>query len=154
MASVAVKCLLIALLAFVLRVTNDAFLMVRGSESTSFLVSPVVAVQVGCLVVFAAALFVPANRRLRVALTAMAFCAALLGSHRLVVDNLHNQIRDVYLAVPVQSLTIDPAHEGGLSLETSGIGFRIGQAGRGRTLWCFSPGLLGLDPAGLKRLTL
>jgi glycyl-tRNA synthetase alpha subunit len=79
----------------------------------------------------------------------IALCAALLGSHRLVIDNVHDEIRDVYLAAPVQSLALDPAHEGGLSIDASWLDFRIGQTGSGWTLWCFSPGDLGLDPAGL-----
>jgi hypothetical protein len=149
---IAGKCLLIALLAILLRDTNDLFWMVSGSDSTSFLVSPPAAVQVACLIVFAAALLIPASRRLRVGLAAIALCAALLGSHRLVVDNVHDEIRDVYLAAPVQSLALDPAHEGGLSVEASWLGFRIGQTGTGRTLWCFSPGGLGLDPAGVNNL--
>jgi hypothetical protein len=146
------KCLLIALLAILLRDTNDLFWMVSGSDSTSFLVSPQVAVQVACLIIFAAALLIPASRRWRIRLLALALGAALVGSHRLVIDNVHDEIRDVYLAAPVQSLALDPAHEGSLSVEASWLGFRIGQTGTGRTLWCFSPAGLGLDPAGVNNL--
>src|SRR5580658_3355820 len=146
-ARIAGKCLLITLLAILMRDTNDLFWMVSGSDSTSFLVSPQAAVQIACLIVFAAALLIPASRRSRIGLVAIALGAALLGSHRLVVDNVHDEIRDVYLAAPVQSLALDPAHEGGLSVEASWAGFRIGQTGTGRTLWCFSPGIAGLDPA-------
>jgi hypothetical protein len=149
---IAGKCVLIALFAILLRDTNDLFWMVSGSDSTSFLVAPPIAVQGACLIVFAAALLLPASRRLRAGFMALALCAALIGSHRLVVDNVHDELRDVYLAVPWQSLPLDPAHEGGLSIESSWFGFRIGQAGKNRTLWCFSPGGLGLDPAGLELL--
>jgi hypothetical protein len=150
--SIAGKCVLIALLAILVRDTNDLFWMVSGSDSTSFLVSPPATVQVACLIVFAAALLIPASRRLRIGLVAIALGAALLGSHRLVVDNVHDEIRDVYLAAPVQSLALDPAHEGGLSVEASWLGFRIGQTGTGRTLWCFSPDIVGLDASELKAL--
>lgn len=152
MLRIAGKCVLIVLFAILLRDTNDLFWMVSGSDSTSFLVAPPITVQVACLIIFAAALLPPASRRLRAAFLALGLCAALIGSHRLVVDNVHDEIRDVYLAVPWQSLPIDPSHEGGLSIESSWLGFRIGQAGKDRTLWCFSPSGLGLDPAGLELL--
>jgi hypothetical protein len=151
-ALVAVKCVLIAVFAGPLYETDDLFMMVQGSDSTSFLVTPTVTVQIVCLVIFAAALLLPASHRLRAGLLAVALLAALLGSHRLVIDNLHGEIRDVYLAVAWQSLALDPSHEGGLALNASSAGFSIGQAGTRRTLWCFSPGVLGLDASSVKNL--
>jgi hypothetical protein len=151
-AAIAVKGTAITLLVLILWTTNDLFLMVGGSDSTSFLIAPTVPVQIVCLAVFAAAVLVPASGPLRLVLVMTALGAALLGGHRLVIDNLHNEIRDVYLAVAVQSLALDPAHEGGLSMTPSGAGMRIGQAGTGRALWCFSPGPIGLDPASLSNL--
>lgn len=146
------KCLLVALLGFVFFETNDLFFMVGGSEFTSFLITPSAIVQAICLIMFAVALLIPATRPLRSALVAIALCVALLGSHRLVVDNLHNEIRDVYMGATVQMLPLDPAHEGGLAIKRSAVGLWIG-AGRDQTIWLFSPAGLGLDPAGLKKLT-
>jgi hypothetical protein len=85
-------------------------------------------------------------------LTVLALCVTLLGSHRLVVDNLHNEIRDVYLGIPVQALALDPGYEGGLAIDGAAGGLRIGEAGRNRTIWLLSPDGLGLDPAALRRL--
>src|SRR5579872_6255913 len=144
---------LIALFALLLHETEGPFLMVAGSDVTSHLVSPTITVQIVCLVIFSITLLVPAASFVRAGLLGVALGAALLGSHRLVIDNIHDEIRDVYLAIPLQSLTLDPTNEGGLSLAVSAIGLRIGQTGAGRTLWCFSPGRFGLDPAELANLS-
>ena len=127
--------------------------MVGGSEFTSFLIAPTALVQAICLTVFAGALLVPATRQLRAGLTALALGVALLGGHRLVVDNLHNEIRDVYFGMRVQTLPLDPAHEGGVKTTRSVGGLRIGEAGCHRTIWLFSPDGFGLDPEGLTALT-
>ncbi len=150
---VAAKCVLIALVGFVFLETNDPFLMVGGSESTSFVVAPTPVVQAACVIGFAGALLVPATGLLRAALALLALVVLLIGSHRLVVDNLHNEIRDVYLGIPVQTLSLDPLQEGGLTVARSPGGLRIGQSGRPRTIWLFSPDGLGLDPTALSRLT-
>jgi len=140
---VAGKCLLVAGLILVLRLTSDPFLMVMGSESTSVLISPAVTVQVVCVIVVAAALFVPARPVVRGILGAVALCAALLGGHRLVIDNLNHGVRDVWLAIPVQSMPLDPMDEAGLKVTWSRMGFRIQAAGSG--FWCLSPPLIGLN---------
>ncbi len=147
----AAKCLVIVLFAILLHATDDPLLMV-GTDPVSHLISPSITVQIVCFVVFSATLLVPAALLTRAGLLGVALGAALLGSHRLVVDDFRYEIRDVYLAISVQSLPLDPSNEEGLSLAVSAVGFRIGQKGTGRTLWCFSPGRLGLDPAELASL--
>ena len=112
---VAAKAVVVVLVALLLYVTSDPFTMVQGSEFTSFVIAPTLTVQIVFLAVFAVALAIPTRRALSVARWAVALCAVLVASHRLVIDNLHHQIRDVYVAVPMQSLDLDAAHEGGLA---------------------------------------
>ncbi len=147
--SLALKCALVAGFCAVLYFTSLPFLMVGGSDSTSFLIAPPLAVQVTCVAVLAAALFWPARRRLRTVLLLPALAAIVVGGHRLVVDNLHGEVRDIYLATTVQALALDPAIEGGVSMAFTAAGFRIGQAGAGPQLWVFSPPWIGLDPRAL-----
>jgi hypothetical protein len=139
MVLIAAKFLLIALLAILLWVTDDVFEMVQRQrldvtshqprgDSPNRLASRFSPLR----------FLVPAGRRWRVELLAIAVSAVSLGSHRLVIDNLHNRIRDVDLALPLQSRALDPAPEGGLSVEASGAGFRIRQAGSGRALVLFA----------------
>jgi hypothetical protein len=148
---VAAKVLIVGLLALVLFFTNDLFIMVQGSESTSFLITPTGTVQIASIAIVAIALLVPARRGLRIVGILVAIVAAMLGGHRLVFDNLNHQIRDVYLAVPMQSVSLDPAREGGLVVTASAAGFRIGPAGANDSLWCLSPLVIGLDRTALSR---
>jgi hypothetical protein len=149
---IAAKSFLVIGLALLLYLTNQLFLMVAGSDSTSFLISPARSIQLVCLILFAIMLLVPARPIERTLLAIAALCAALVASHRLVIDNLRHEIRDVYLGVPVQSLALDPADEGGLVLRPTPAGFRIGWIGNHPTLWCFSPAVIGLDQTELSRV--
>jgi hypothetical protein len=147
-----VKLLFLALLMGVFFWSNDPFLMVGGSESTSFLVMPSMPVQVGAFLVCAAALLIPARNGRRIALFAVAIVAALVGGHRLLVDNLHNRISDIYLAVPVQILPLDPANEARLSVQRVFGGITIGPAGSNKPLRIISPPVIGLDKNQLTAL--
>ena len=150
---VAGKCSLVAVLAVILYLTNDPFFMVGGSDSTSLMIGPPVSMQFASIVVVAAALMSPATPVHRARLAVLAICVAALGGHRLVIDDRNHQIRDVYLAIPVQTLAIDPAREGGFEIARTGFGFQIGQAGAIDRLWCVSPPVLGLDLSGLRGVT-
>ncbi len=147
----AAAALAIAAFALLLRLSDDAFLMVGGSESTSFLVAPPAAVQWTALAVFAIALLAPAHGAWRVLRVAFAFLALALGGHRLVVDHVREELRDVYLAVPVGHLKLDPAIEGGLRVIPSAAGVTVGQAGASQALWSFSPAWVGLDRRALRK---
>jgi hypothetical protein len=148
---VAAKALVVAFVALLLRLTSDPFTMVQGSDFTSFVISPALTVQIACLAVLAGALVIRTSPAFSVARWAVALCAVLIASHRLVIDNLNHQIRDVYVAAPIQSLDLDPAREGGLAALPTIGGFRIGPAGANAALWCFSPPLIGLDRTALGR---
>jgi len=148
---VAAKALVVALVALLLHLTSDPFTMVQGSDFTSFVIGPTLAVQIAYVAVLVVALVIRTGSAFSVARWAVAICAVLLASHRLVIDNLHHQIRDVYVAVPIQSLDLDPAHEGGLAILPTIGGFWIGPAGGDAALWCFSPPFIGLDRTTLSR---
>lgn len=148
---VAAKTVVVVLVALLLYLTSDPFTMVQGSDFTSFVIAPALTVQIVFLAVLAVALAIPTRPALSLARWAVALCAVLMASHRLVIDNLSHQIRDVYVAVPIQSLDLDPAREGGLATLPTIGGFRIGPAGADASLWCFSPPLIGLDQAVLSR---
>jgi hypothetical protein len=141
----AAAALAIAAFALLLGFSDDAFLMIGGSESTSFLVAPHLGVQLVCLAVFAIALLAPARGLLLGLRVALALLALVLGGHRLVVDHVREELRDVYLAVPVSRLKLDPALEGGLRTAFSDGGVTIGQVGAGPSIWVFSPAWIGLD---------
>ena len=113
--AIAAKAIVVVLIALLLHVTSDPFTMVQGSDFTSFVIAPALTVQIVFLMVFAIALAIPTRPAFSVARWAVALCAVLVASHRLVIDNLDHQIRDVYVAVPIQSLDLDAAHEGGLA---------------------------------------
>jgi hypothetical protein len=148
---VAAKAVVVAVVALLLYATGDTFTMVQGSDFTSFVIAPALAVQIGCLVVVGVALAVPTGPALSIARWAVALGAVLVASHRLVIDNLHHEIRDVYVAAAIQTLSLDPAREGGLAVRWTMGGFRIGPAGADAALWCFSPPLIGLDRTVLSR---
>jgi hypothetical protein len=146
------KCALIVLLAFVFMETNDPFLMVGGSESTSFLVAPTVPVQIVFLAAFGFVLLIPKMRFSSILSPPLALCMALLGSHRLVIDDLRGEVRDTYLGVTFQKLKIDPNNEGGLVITRSPWCVGIGEAGGKTALRLMSPVWLGLDRAALSSL--
>jgi hypothetical protein len=148
-----VKFLLLALIAGIFAFTDNLFLTVGGSDSTSFLITPSLTIQLIAFLVCAAALMVPAQNARLVIQLAIAIVAALLGGHRLIVDNLHHQIRDVYLAVPVQVLHLDPANEAGLSVRPVFCGAVIGPADTTRSLRVVSPAVIGLDRTRLAALS-
>ena len=149
----ATKSIVVLLLGILLYKSNDPFLMVRGSDSTSFLLSPDAAIQILCVVGFAAALFVPTGPRIRVGRVILMLAGALIGSHRLVIDNVGNEVRDVYLATTLRALPLDPGHEGGLSIQRTMGGISIEQKGMGKSLWVFSPLVIGLDSAAVAKLS-
>jgi hypothetical protein len=151
--SIVVKGLVLAVFGVILYETNDEFLMVGGSNSTSFLLAPSIKLQVFAFAVCTGFLLAPVNLRIRVVLSTFAIGGVVLCSHRLVIDNLHNEIRDVYMAVTMQTLAIDAAKEGGFFTESALVGFRIGQTGSSRTLWVFSPRGIGLDRSALQGVT-
>ena len=133
-----------------LRLSDDAFLMVGGSESTSFLVAPPRIVQWASLAVFTTALLCPARGTWRTLRGALALAALLLGGHRLVVDHLREEIRDVYLAVPVNRLKLDPTIERGFRTAFTAGGVIIGQIGAAPSMWLFSPRFVGLRRQSLR----
>src|SRR5205807_204695 len=94
---VAAKAIVVALVALLLHLTSDPFTMVQGSNFTSFVIGPVLTVQIACLAVLAVALVIRTRPAFSVARWAVALCAVLMASHRLVIDNLDHQIRDVYV---------------------------------------------------------
>ena len=142
-----------AVLGLIFYLTNEPVWMILGSDSTSLVLGPPASMQFASVIVVAASLLAPATPVHRARLVVVAICVALLGGHRLVIDNLTHQIRDVYLAVPVQTLALDPAREGGLEIVETGFGFRIGQVGAAERLWCVSPPVVGLDSSALRRVT-
>ena len=146
------KLLLLAVLARVLSWSNEPFLMVGGSDSTSLLVTPSMAVQIGAFLVCAVSLLVPAKNGKRIILFSVAIVAALLGGHRLLIDNLHNRICDIYLAVPVQVLPLDPANEAGLSVQRVFGGIVIEPTGGNKSIRIISPPMIGLDKNQLASL--
>ena len=125
---IAAKAIVVALIALLLHLTSDPFTMVQGSDFTSFVIGPALTAQIACLMVFAIALVIRTRPAFSVARWTVALCAVLVASHRLVIDNLDHQIRDVYVAVPIQSLDLDPAREGGLAIQPTigGISDRAG----------------------------
>ena len=126
--------------------------MVQGSDFTSFVIAPALAVQSRLSCGSRRCAGVPTGPALSVARWAVALCAVLVASHRLVIDNLHHEIRDVYVAMPrCRRSDLDPAREGGLAVRWTMGGFRIGPAGADAALWCFSPPLIGLDRTVLSR---
>jgi hypothetical protein len=147
-----VKLLLLALLAVVLAWTNDLFFIVGSSASVSHMAAPGMPVQIGAFLVCATALLAPARGGRHMALFGVAVAAALLGGHRLLVDNLHDRISDVYLAVPVQVLSFDQEHEAGLSMQRVFGGIVIGPAGGNKSLRIISPPMIGLDKNQLAAL--
>lgn len=143
--SLILKLLLLGLLAGVLYLSNNLFLMVGGSEFTSFMAAPRVPVQLVAFLICTVALLVPSRKSTRVGLYGVAILAALIGSHRLLVDNLHDRISDVYLAIPVQVLPIDPADEAGLSMRRVFGGIEIGPKKNDHMMRVISPAVIGLD---------
>lgn len=141
-----------AILGVIFRITNDLFFLVSGSESTSFMAAPSVVVQGASLFVFAITLVLFRFRLSFAPLALLAIGAALMGGHRLLVDNLHHRIMDIYCGVPVNTVPLDPADEAGLAITKTDLGLTIGLAGGARTLWVFSPPVIGLDPDAVWRI--
>lgn len=81
----------------------------------------------------------------------LALLALALGGHRFVVDHVREELRDVYLAIPVGRLKLDPAIEGGLRIDVSATGVAVRQVGAEQSLWLLSPPLLGLNRQAFAR---
>jgi hypothetical protein len=139
------KILFLVLLAGVFVLTNDLFFMVGGSQDTSFLVAPQQPVQIFLFIVCAVLVLVPATRSRRIVFFIIALLAALTGGHRLLIDNLHHEIKDVYLAIPFQAVSLDPASEAGLVIQPVFGGIKIGPRDTNRSLTIISPPFIGLD---------
>lgn len=140
----------IAALAFVIfNLSDSPFLMIGGSDATSFLVGPTLAVQVICVVSCAILILAPGSMRARLICMAIAMTLTLVGTHRLVIDNNRGEVRDIYLLMPLQTLRLVPSADYGASAIVDAAGFRVGQSGNSAWIWCLSPPLIGLDRKAL-----
>jgi hypothetical protein len=146
------KAALLTLIAAVFFVTNQPLFMI-GSDTASELISPRLSIQVVALALIALALWLRVPLPARTVLFAVAFLAVLLGGHRLVIDNMHHRLKDVYLGISVQKLTLDPSSEAGLAARWVPLGFFIGPRDSPNTLFIFSPIAIGLDHADVVRWT-
>ena len=133
------------MLTVVACLSNDVFLMVSGSDATSFVLGPPFLAQAAEVAAFGLCLLLPARAAIRAGLVVLAVATGLLAGHRLVIDGLHGEIRDVYLLAAVQALPLDLASEGGLSSQADAIGFRIRQVDARRWMRVVSPPVVGLD---------
>ncbi len=148
----AIKATILLVVTTIFVLTDNVFWMVGGSDVTSSLITPRWPIQVISLLICSAALLIPAKKITRITYLIIATAAILLGSHRLLVDNLHHRISDVYLAIPVQVLYLNPDSEFGLNIHPVFGGVLITPAGENRSLRIVSPYLIGLDPHELAPL--
>ena len=144
---------LLLLLGIVLVLSDDATWMVGGSEVSSFLVTPAIWVQVVCFAVCALSLLLPARKTWRILRYPVFGLAAILGGHRLVVNDLHHRLEDVYLQVRLQRLELNPRSERGLVARPVRWGFLIGPTDDDkRFLRIVSPPVVGLNAQRLAEI--
>ena len=142
----------LAIVAAIFFITGQPLFMI-GSDTASELIAPRLYVQILALAICAVALWLPVRASLRSALIVLAALAVLLGGHRLLIDNLHHRLADVYLGVPVQVLALDPESETGLAAHRVTLGFWIGPKDSSRHLFILSPTGIGLNRDNVNRWT-
>ncbi len=145
------KLVLLVLLAGVLYFTNDLFLLVGSSANISHLIAPSWLTQTIEYVLCALCLLIPANGGRRVALFILALVFALLSGHRLIIDNFNHRLNDMYLAISVQTVPLDP--DTALKLQLNGAGASINQTGTNHALHVVTPIFFGLDRSRLAIVT-
>lgn len=146
------KPLILIAVSIVVVASDNDLVMLPGSDAASLVIAPPVAIQILGVALVALCLFLQARPATRGVLLGVAIVSALLAGHRLVIDHLHNELRDVYLAATIQRLALDPALEGGLDVHPVVAGFTIEQSGGPQSMRVISPPLIGLDRAVLHQV--
>ena len=116
-------------LTLVVYLSNDVFLLVSGSDATSFVLGPPFLVQAAEVAAFGLCLLLPARAAIRAGLVVLAVATWLLAGQRLVIDGLHGEIRDVYFACRRSGLAFGPGVRG-RPVEPGGRDRLSNQAGR------------------------